>query len=33
MTYEQYYAKGFGRVVEYPDAQVTGFSRSMAFSI
>jgi D-serine deaminase-like pyridoxal phosphate-dependent protein len=26
MTYEQYYAKGFGRVVEYPDAQVTGFS-------
>ena len=26
MTYEQYYAKGFGRIVEYPDAQVTGFS-------
>jgi len=26
MTYEQYYAKGFGRVVEYPNAQVTGFS-------
>src|SRR5437879_2056843 len=26
MTSEQYYAKGFGRVVEYPDAQVTGFS-------
>ena len=26
MTYEQYYAKGFGRMVEYPDAQVTGFS-------
>jgi D-serine deaminase-like pyridoxal phosphate-dependent protein len=26
MTYEQYYAKGYGRVVEYPDAQVTGFS-------
>src|SRR4051812_44565339 len=26
MTFEQYYAKGFGRVVEYPDAQVTGFS-------
>jgi D-serine deaminase-like pyridoxal phosphate-dependent protein len=26
MTYEQYYAKGYGRVVEYPDAEVTGFS-------
>src|SRR3954462_1931837 len=26
MTYEQYYAKGYGRVVEYPEAQVTGFS-------
>jgi len=26
MTYEQYYAKGFGRIVQYPDAQVTGFS-------
>src|SRR6478735_3071610 len=26
MTYEQYYAKGFGRIVEYPDAQITGFS-------
>src|SRR3954464_9732357 len=26
MTYEQYYAKGFGRMVEYPDAQITGFS-------
>ena len=26
MTYEQYYAKGFGRIVEYPDAEVTGFS-------
>lgn len=26
MTYEQYYAKGYGRVVEYPDADVTGFS-------
>ena len=26
MTYEQYYAKGYGRVIEYPDAQVTGFS-------
>ena len=26
MTYEQYYAKGFGRIVEYPDADVTGFS-------
>ncbi|TMJ00460.1 MAG: D-TA family PLP-dependent enzyme [Alphaproteobacteria bacterium] len=26
MTYEQYYAKGFGRIVEYPDAQMTGFS-------
>jgi len=23
MTYEQHYAKGFGRIVEYPDAQVT----------
>jgi D-serine deaminase-like pyridoxal phosphate-dependent protein len=26
LTYEQYYAKGFGRIVEYPDAQITGFS-------
>ncbi len=26
MTYEQYYAKGFGRIVEYPDAEITGFS-------
>src|SRR3954462_7837380 len=26
MTYEQYYAKGFGRIVEYPEAQITGFS-------
>ena len=26
MTFEQHYAKGFGRIVEYPDAQVTGFS-------
>ena len=26
MTYEQYYAKGFGRIVEYPDAVITGFS-------
>jgi D-serine deaminase-like pyridoxal phosphate-dependent protein len=25
-TYEQYFAKGFGRIVEYPDAVVTGFS-------
>ena len=26
MTYEQHYAKGFGRIVQYPQAQVTGFS-------
>jgi len=26
MTYEQHYAKGFGRIVEYPDAAITGFS-------
>jgi D-serine deaminase-like pyridoxal phosphate-dependent protein len=26
MTYEQYYAKGFGRIIEYPDAEITGFS-------
>jgi D-serine deaminase-like pyridoxal phosphate-dependent protein len=26
MTFEQHYAKGFGRIVEYPDAQITGFS-------
>ena len=26
MTYEQYYAKGFGRIVEYPDAVISGFS-------
>ena len=26
MTYEQYYARGFGRIVEYPDAEITGFS-------
>src|SRR5436305_3827481 len=26
MTYEQHYAKGFGRIVQYPDAQITGFS-------
>ena len=25
-TYDQYYAKGFGRIVEYPDAVITGFS-------
>jgi D-serine deaminase-like pyridoxal phosphate-dependent protein len=25
-TYEQYYAKGFGRIVEYPDAAISGFS-------
>jgi D-serine deaminase-like pyridoxal phosphate-dependent protein len=25
-TYEQYYAKGFGRIVEYPDAVISGFS-------
>src|SRR5437868_1713250 len=24
MTFEQHYAKGFGRIVEYPDAPVTG---------
>ena len=26
MTYEQYYAKGYGRIVEYPEAEITGFS-------
>ena len=26
LTYDQYFAKGFGRIVEYPDAQITGFS-------
>jgi len=26
MTYEQYYAKGFGRILEYPDAEIAGFS-------
>jgi D-serine deaminase-like pyridoxal phosphate-dependent protein len=26
MTYEQHYAKGYGRIVEYPDAEVVGFS-------
>jgi D-serine deaminase-like pyridoxal phosphate-dependent protein len=26
MTFEQHYAKGFGRIVEYPEAQITGFS-------
>jgi D-serine deaminase-like pyridoxal phosphate-dependent protein len=26
MTYEQYYAKGFGRIIEYPHAVITGFS-------
>jgi D-serine deaminase-like pyridoxal phosphate-dependent protein len=26
MTYEQHYAKGFGRIVEYPEAEITGFS-------
>lgn len=26
MTYEQHNAKGFGRIVEYPDAEITGFS-------
>ena len=25
-TYEQYYAKGFGRIVEYPEAAISGFS-------
>src|SRR6185436_12538677 len=25
-TYEQYYAKGYGRIVEYPDAAISGFS-------
>jgi D-serine deaminase-like pyridoxal phosphate-dependent protein len=25
-TYDQYYAKGYGRIVEYPDAVITGFS-------
>jgi D-serine deaminase-like pyridoxal phosphate-dependent protein len=26
LTHDQYYAKGFGRIVEYPDAEITGFS-------
>jgi D-serine deaminase-like pyridoxal phosphate-dependent protein len=26
MTYEQYYAEGFGRIIEYPEAVITGFS-------
>jgi len=26
LTYEQYYAKGYGRIVEYPDAQVVALS-------
>jgi D-serine deaminase-like pyridoxal phosphate-dependent protein len=26
LTHDQYYAKGYGRIVEYPDAQITGFS-------
>lgn len=25
-TYEQYYAKGYGRIVEYPEAAISGFS-------
>ena len=33
MTYEQYYAKGFGRIVEYPDAQIPASPRSTASSI
>jgi D-serine deaminase-like pyridoxal phosphate-dependent protein len=26
LTYEQHYAKGYGRIVEYPDAEIAGFS-------
>jgi D-serine deaminase-like pyridoxal phosphate-dependent protein len=26
LTHDQYYAKGYGRIVEYPDAQIAGFS-------
>jgi hypothetical protein len=26
LTHAQYYAKGYGRIVEYPDAQIIGFS-------
>jgi D-serine deaminase-like pyridoxal phosphate-dependent protein len=26
LTYDQYYAKGYGRIVEYPDASVTSLS-------
>jgi D-serine deaminase-like pyridoxal phosphate-dependent protein len=26
LTYDQYFAKGYGRIVEYPDATVTGLS-------
>jgi D-serine deaminase-like pyridoxal phosphate-dependent protein len=26
LTHDQYYAKGYGRIVEYPDAQIVGFS-------
>ncbi len=26
LTHDQYYAKGYGRIVEYPDAQIAGLS-------
>lgn len=26
LTHDQYFAKGYGRIVEYPDAQISGFS-------
>lgn len=26
LTHDQYYAKGYGRIVEYPEAQISGFS-------
>jgi hypothetical protein len=26
LTHDQYYAKGYGRIVEFPDAQIAGFS-------
>jgi D-serine deaminase-like pyridoxal phosphate-dependent protein len=26
LTHDQYFAKGYGRIVEYPEAQISGFS-------
>ena len=33
LTYEQYYAKGYGRIVEYPDAEIAASPRSTDASI